>query len=197
MNELAVIDQTELDTALARLESLSNLLASETTHENAQAKKDASLELSKIAKLLESKRADAVKPALEEQRRINGIFKPVLEKLENTSRGLILQVQKFANDEARKEQARRAELARIEAEKLLAGEPIVAIDSSYGKDQTSVQQLPTVSETKVWTYEIVDALAVPRQFLSVDEKKIMDSIKAGARSIPGVKIFQETRVGRR
>lgn len=198
MNELAVIDQAELDTALAKVDGLTEFFNLPTTAENAQAKKDASLELSKIAKLLDSKRADAVKPALEEQRRINGIFKPVMDKLESMSKGLIGQVQKFVNDEKQKEAEERARIAKEQADKLIAGEKFVAIDQSYGKDQTAVQPpIPTVSETKIWTYEIMDVSLIPRAYMEPSDKAISDAVKAGTRSIPGVRIYQETRVGRR
>lgn len=191
MNELTVIPYDEIQEATAKADGLKELFNVPTTAENAAQKKAVSIELSKLSKLLDSKRADATKPALEEQRRINGIFKPAIEKLDAMSKGLINQVAEFARAEERKENERKALEAKAQAEALIAGKPV--------EQKEVVKQAPvvSVSETKVWTYEVVDALAVPRQFLSVDDKKVMDSIKSGVRTIPGLRIFQETRVGRR
>ena len=49
---------------------------------------------------------------------------------------------------------------------------------------------------KVWTHEIVDELAIPRQWLMVDEKKIRAAVdhEGGVRDIPGVRIYQEDRL---
>jgi hypothetical protein len=98
MNEIAVIDQAEIEKAIAKVEGLTNLFTSDTTVDNATLKKEASLELAKISKLLDSKRQDAVKPALEEQRRINGAYNPVITKLDTISKGLINQVNDYVNE---------------------------------------------------------------------------------------------------
>jgi DNA mismatch repair ATPase MutS len=190
MKEIAVLDQNVIDNALGRIESIQDVLDSPTDSNNAQAKKDISLELSKLAKSLDIKRQDAVKPALEEQRRVNSFFKPAIDLLEQTSKKLIQQVNEFVRIEEKKERERIAEEARIASEKLLQGqkpEPIRPVSPN----------VVTTTTTKVWVYEVVDQLAIPRQFLEPSDKKIMDSIKAGVRSIPGIKIYQEERVVRR
>lgn len=45
---------------------------------------------------------------------------------------------------------------------------------------------------KPWTFEVVDPLAIPREFLEIDTKAINDAIRNGERNIPGLLIFQET-----
>jgi hypothetical protein len=191
MDELAIIDQVEIDNAIARVEILNALYNAETVAGNAQIKKDASLKLAQISKLLDSKRVEAVKPALEEQRRINGVFKPVIEKLEAMSKGFINQVAEFVRIEEKEEQEFRALQAKVEAEALLANKPI--------EKQEIVVTAPTVklSETKVWVYDIVDDKEIPRAFLQPNEKAILEAIRAGKRQIPGVKIYEKTIVGRR
>ncbi len=193
MNELAVIDQDEIMLSLGKHRILSLLLEYPTTHKNAQAKKDASLELSKIAKLLDSKRTDAVKPALEEQRRINGIFKPVLDKLDDLSKKLILQVSDFVKAEEKKEREIAQIQARAEAERLIAGESFVR---DAHPDCTTKVGIPKVSETKVWAYDIIDESQVPREYLELNAVKVTQAIKAGKRQIPGLKIYEKTMVRR-
>jgi hypothetical protein len=191
MNEIAVIDQAEIEKAIAKVESLTNLFTSETTVDNATLKKETSLELAKISKLLDSKRQDAVKPALEEQRRINDAYKPVITKLDTISRGLINQVADYVRIEERKEAERKAIEAKAQAEALIEGKTVLP------EPIRPVSPNVKVSTTKVWVYEVVDQLQIPRQFLSPDAVKIQNSIKAGARFIPGLKISQQERVGRR
>lgn len=49
-----------------------------------------------------------------------------------------------------------------------------------------------VSTTElVWSYKIEDEAIIPRNWLVIDERAIKQSIKAGIRAIPGVKIYSE------
>lgn len=54
-----------------------------------------------------------------------------------------------------------------------------------------------VSVTEVWTYEIVDASLLPREFLMADEKKIKAASVGAGLEIPGVRRFKEARVASR
>lgn len=42
-----------------------------------------------------------------------------------------------------------------------------------------------------WTFEVVDAEKIPREYLVPDEKKIRQAVAMGLREIPGVKIFEK------
>lgn len=48
-----------------------------------------------------------------------------------------------------------------------------------------------------WDFRVVAEYDVPREYLSVDERKIRAAIKAGAREIPGVSIFSVESLVRR
>ena len=50
--------------------------------------------------------------------------------------------------------------------------------------------------TTTWNFEILDPYKVPREFCKPDETLIRQSIKDGAREIPGVRIFEETKIRR-
>ena len=193
MNEITAINTQELDDAIAKVETVQTLITVKTDHANAEYKKNASLELSKIAKLLDSKRQDAVKPALEEQRRINSFFKPVIDKLDHISRLLIKQVNEYVQEVERLERERKALEAKAQADALLEGKPVETRPEPIRPVSPNV----TIPKTKVWTYEIVDDLLVPKQYLSVDTTKVSNAIKGGVRSIPGIKIYEEERIVRR
>lgn len=49
----------------------------------------------------------------------------------------------------------------------------------------------SASLTQTWDFEIMDPEQVPRAFLSVNEQAIRGAVRGGARSIPGVRIFQK------
>jgi hypothetical protein len=191
MNEIAVIDQAEIERAIAKLESIKTIVECKIENGNALLKKEASIELAKISKLLDSKRQDAVKPALEEQRRINDAYKPVITKLDEVSKKLINQVNDYVKEVQKMESERKALEAKAQAEALIEGKTVLP------EPIRPVSPNVKVSTTTVWVYEVVDQLQIPRQYLSPDPVKIQNSIKAGVRSIPGLKIFQQERVGRR
>jgi len=187
--EILAINKEELDNALSKAESMSELLNAPTGNLNAEDKKIASKDLAKLSKLIDSKRQDAVKPALEEQRRINGFFKPVIDRLENISKSLIKQVNEYVRLEQKKERERIAEETRLATEKILAGkkpEPIRPISENV-----------KVWTTKVWVFDIADESIVPKEYLSPDISKINAAIKSGVREIKGIKIRQEERLIRR
>lgn len=45
---------------------------------------------------------------------------------------------------------------------------------------------------QVWSHRIIDASLVPAEYLTVDVTKVKEAISAGARTIPGIEIYQET-----
>jgi hypothetical protein len=44
---------------------------------------------------------------------------------------------------------------------------------------------------KVWKFEVVDAGAVERQFLKIDEAAIRDAVRQGVRKISGVRVYED------
>lgn len=50
---------------------------------------------------------------------------------------------------------------------------------------------------KIWRYEIIDPAQVPTAFLMVNESAISAAVKSGARSIQGVRIYEDTIITNR
>jgi hypothetical protein len=48
-------------------------------------------------------------------------------------------------------------------------------------------------QRKVWTYAVEDESQLPREYLTVDHKKIGQAVKDGVRNIPGLSIYQENK----
>jgi chromosome segregation ATPase len=45
-----------------------------------------------------------------------------------------------------------------------------------------------------WTWEVVDAAKVPRDYLCVDERSVKEAISQGVRDIPGIRVFQDAHI---
>jgi len=83
---------------------------------------------------------------------------------------------------------RGAELERRERE--LAGEPTTEPPPVTEAPRGIRTDYGTASVRKVWDFEVVDVALVPAAFLMVNEQAIRGAVRGGARSIPGVRIFQ-------
>jgi hypothetical protein len=68
------------------------------------------------------------------------------------------------------------------------------VEQSHREHLKSLEQMKVSGSRKVWRFEIQDAGLVPREYLTVDEKKIRAAVREGAREIPGVRIYQETQI---
>jgi hypothetical protein len=111
--------------------------------------------------------------------------------------------------EARERGAKRAELAALEkkleeerqaalkkaeeeAAKIAVVAPTVVAPVVQEAPKVTRTESGSASQRKNWVFEIFDAAAVPREYLLVSEAKVRDAVKMGVRSIPGVKIFDQT-----
>lgn len=144
---------------------------------------------------------------------VNGRFKAITETFaaaEKRIKGKILEFraeierqqreQERKEREAREAAAREAEAKRIEA--LVAGRPAPAAPPPPPPpEQKPAMPTTTVGAgggsigiRKVWTFEIIDENLIPREYLMVNEKLIRAAVGAGKRSIPGVRIFEQSSV---
>jgi len=106
-----------------------------------------------------------------------------------------------AEAEARARKASEAEIeaARKKAEEEAKRNEIVAPQVQAPitpKQDTTVRTETgtTAFSKKPWKHEIVDVKLVPREYCVVSDSRIRDAIKQGVREIPGVRIYQETKM---
>ena len=86
--------------------------------------------------------------------------------------------------------AKRAEIvAEAQAERSL-----VNIAEDHKANLKGLSSMKVSGARKVWTFEVTNEEDIPREFLVVDEAKIRRAMNAGAREIPGVRIYQDTRI---
>jgi hypothetical protein len=160
----------------------------------------------KIENLIEDKRKEITKPLLDEKKQIDDFAKSITTDLNSAVKDLRAQILKFEQEQ---ERIRQEELRRIEAERRAKEEELRKqmietnkVDEAALQElqQIKEQQIAAVSEpqqssiSKVWTFEILDFNLIPREYLMPDEAKIKLAVKAGAREIPGVLIFQKDQL---
>lgn len=159
---------------------------------------------------IEKLRKFFVDPLNAQVKNINGMFKPQVEAADE-----IVQIikKKMAVYYDKKETARRAEEARLQkirddadAKRLAAGkekiaEPVreVAMPSKFTATDNAKSQV-----RKVWTHEILKISELPaditRAILEEAYRKgivkmvVQRYVDAGTRDMPGVRIFEETRI---
>lgn len=132
-----------------------------------------------------------------------------------------IQEKKRAEEMRKIEAAREVERLKIEAERKEALEKMQAEAKETGKEiqplETLVLNAKKESEfrdvnkylraqekaieatamkgvKRNWKAEVLDETKIPREFLSVDMKKINEAVRLGVREIAGVKISQETSI---
>ena len=161
-------------------------------------------------KKVSEQRDYVVKPLKEHVKRLDGMFKPVLEQLEEADELVRRKILAFrqqqaaaaekerqrlmAEAEALQEQAETLEEKgkgkQAEEKKEEAQQTALAAVSMSGPAKTVNTDEGAVGTTKRWTFEVEDVGEVPREYLKVDEVAIRRAVSAGARSIPGVRIFE-------
>jgi hypothetical protein len=86
--------------------------------------------------------------------------------------------------EAQKKIDREAKKAGVEPVQLPT--PIIPTEASPVRTETG-----TTSYVPVWDFEVVDISQVPAKYLEVNAQAVRNAIRAGAREVPGLKIFEK------
>ena len=154
-------------------------------------------------KRIEEVRVFYTKPLVDQQRNLNALFKQQSDPLNALFATVNNAVKNYLREQERIAREKEDKL-RIEQEKKNAKQEAKGKSVDFTPAPT-VERAPTnftsgqgggVSARKVWTHTVTDPMLVPRKYLVVNEKLIADAVKAGERSIDGVKIFEDfdTRV---
>lgn len=133
-----------------------------------------SLQARKIRKQLDETRLSIIRPHLDFQKAINKIVKEYEAKLEEIENNL-----KNKLDEYLKKSASTNNAFFITKSKEMFVED--------GK----------LTKVKRWAWELENEALVPREYLTLDEKKIDESVKQGIRNIPGIKILEKEEISMR
>jgi hypothetical protein len=165
--------------------------------------------INKFEKALEEKRKETVKPLNEEVKKINGMFKPVVDnvsKLNDTLKAKILPYQKAVEEkrkawveaqrkkEIEEMEARKAEMLKIAEEQNneLALDMAVNIETEQKAIEEKAVNVKTIVKaedgakstiTRTWVFEVTDEKALPRFCLMLDEKIVKQLMKDNKKEI--------------
>lgn len=163
--------------------------------------KELAKEARRIEQFIEEKRKEVTKPLLDRKKQIDDFAKTLTADLNNAVKSLRQQIQKY---EEEKERRRLEELRRLEEERRRQEEELRKAQEQ--NDVSQIEKLQKLSEIEqqssqlsekssslrmIWTFELVDINAVPREYLVLDETAVRRAIQSGVREIPGLKIFQK------
>ena len=191
------------------------------------ATKDAALaigaQVKRVRKALDDRRREITDPMSDTVKQIIAFAKMLDAPLAEAETHIRVQATEYAREIAEKQ---RIEEAKIMAEKIRLQKEAdakqraaVAMAETFEEqremqkaaEQVSYQQKRELAQkeaevkaqgvkgtSEVWTYEITDSALVPRQFLVPDHTLIRNAVqRMGARDIPGMRIFSETKVSLR
>lgn len=156
-------------------------------------------QLATAKKSIEAKRVSLTAPLNTSLSAINAMFKEVSGPLEQADRELRTKVNIYQTREKQRIETERR--AAIEAAKtqdvalpVLENGAVVNVATGERVDSvpTTIRSFGTsASFPETWTFEVMDPILVPPEYLMVDEKKVGRVVKAGIREIPGIRIFQK------
>ena len=174
---------------------------------SAQAATEMIAQVKDIEDKIESRRKEIIDVPDKFVRKTNAFVKPMIDRLKAIEgKGGIIN-RKLSNysmkvELQRREIERKQNEARIELQKQVDAE-------AKAKGVESVTIAPVAMPTKkepvrsdsavssavmVWKHEVIDASAVPREYLMVDDKAITAAVKAGIRNVAGVRIFEDAEM---
>lgn len=208
----ALLPVTQLPAAALVVQTAVNELAAQVTlftfsPETVTQGQEMMTQLKALEAKLEAERKKLTQPIKEQAKRIEGLFKPITEKVEKFRAELNVKYLAFAKaEQERREQAQRqliADAQKAQASGDADGALALATQAAEVADvqKTAVVNTGSVQLKQPWTFEVTDAGKVPEEYKSIDEKKVRDAIRAGLRdaedgtpAIPGIRIFQTTTV---
>ena len=156
--------------------------------------------LAKLKKAIEEKRKEYVGPINDHLKQVNDAFKMIVSPLESAdkiNRNKVMEYwkkQELLRQEAEAINRQKEELARREAAFNGTGEvtidttPVIIPPAPPTHVRTDVGTLGTM---KVRKWEVEDITKVPAEYLQVDSVAVGKLVRAGIKSISGIRIWEE------
>jgi hypothetical protein len=185
---------------------------------------DCRQEIKEKLKEIEKTRKSFTEPMLEAKRRIDDEAKRISAPWEAIVRSLDQKLIAWHRSQeeiriAQEKKRREEEMLKLEAQRQAdlelamatgdekAAENVVEIEKNLERLETKPIEINNATRTgyattylqERWTFEVVDAKLVPRDFLVVDETKLQKYATANKETaaVPGVRFFQKAQIGGR
>jgi len=159
----------------------------------------ASQDLSNIQatlKAIEKKRKEFVDPLNESLKAINSSFKKLSEPLEKAKAILsgkitdwhVAEQKRIAeeNERIRKEEEKRRKIQEAHA----AQGHEVAKPIEMKREAPVENKIGSTYMRTDWAWELINEAEIPREYLMIDQVKINTAVRAGIRSISGIRIYE-------
>ena len=154
--------------------------------------------ISRLKKAMEEKRKEYVKPLQDQAKAINDTYKTLMHPIEAadlTTRNKILAYQK-EQERVRREQEEinRLRLEASQKEMELKGElteSVNLVEVIPEAPKRVSTDLGILGKATIWKFEVIDFASVPDEYKIVDAAKVGKVVRAGLRSIPGIRIYPE------
>lgn len=130
-----------------------------------------SLQARKIRKQLDETRLSIVRPHLDFQKAVNKIVKEYESKLEHIENNLKNKLDEYLKQASSTNNS-----------------------SFISKSREMLVEDGKLTKVKKWVWELEDEQSIPREYLTLDEKKIDEAVKQGIRNIPGIKVFEKEQI---
>lgn len=146
-------------------------------------------------KQLEDKRKAYTKPLLESKKQIDDDFKAFMQPFKDAEKVLKKKIGDYQMEVIRKQREEQEKLVKIEQElKRELPEARKEMDKAMETAKQVKSDDATASTRTVWKFEVLDENKVPVEFKIVDERKIREAVKNGAREIDGVRIYEDVQI---
>lgn len=155
-------------------------------------------EIQSRIKTVEERRKEWVDPLNKTVKSINGFFKPVVNEWESLVGDLkkaMADYQLRKQEEARKALEAAAQIA-AEGNAIGATPEAQQYQALVAQGSAPPPKVDGISTRENWKFRITNEALVPREFLSVDERKVAAAVKLtkGNTQIPGIEVYREDTV---
>lgn len=196
------INLTELTRLFSRAEKAIDAMVEKAENHSVTGldSRESAIEMGTQAKQLfnkiEKKRKEIKEPFLKYSQKLDGMVKPLKDKLSSIQSGLKIKI-KYHIDAENKRKA-DAERKRLEVEAALNPESKLPEPVTQNSKPVieSVQRTSSGSATvkKVWKFKVKDLQKVPSKYLMLNEDAVQTSIDLGIRDIPGIEIYEDSDI---
>lgn len=139
-------------------------------------------QLNQYADQVEAKKNTVLKPLKEATKAYNALFHPIEEKLETAIESIRGEMSRYQTEQVR---IAKEEEARITS-RVGEGKGKISLETASKKlDEVEkpIEKVSTQSGSlafrEVQKLKLIDETIIPREYLMVDEKKVLDALKAG------------------
>lgn len=154
--------------------------------------------LSNLKKAIEERRKEYVGPINDHLKATNEAFKVFTEPLISADQITRQKILGYRAEQERirqeQEEINRLRLEAAQKEMALKGElteSVELVEIQPEQPKHIYTDMGTLGTTTIWKFEVVDFTLVPDEYKIVDAIKLGKVVRAGLRSIPGVKIWSE------